>query len=153
MIQNAILKKLFFKENGKLSKGKLLNNGLGAYFAVSSYNDSRQEGKGVLSSASSAISDFALNTFMPGGFLGYMAVSALPEAGGLAIDAYDQMSAYGRSLQKQRRNTPFQNATFVDSQQTYTMRQAGMNLARQGQMAAQQTTMGNEASSISYMGR
>lgn len=153
MIQNAILKKLFYKENGKLSKGKLFNNGLGAYFAVSSYNESKQEGNGTLAAVSSAVSDFALNTFMPGGFLGYMAISALPEAGSLAVDAYDKMSAYGRSLQKQRRNTPFQNATFVDSQQTYTMRQAGMNLARQGQMAAQQTTMGNEASSISYMGR
>ena len=40
---------------------------------------------------------------------------------------------------------PFANSTFVDTQQTYTMRQAGMNLARQGQYAMQQAMLGDEA--------
>ena len=40
---------------------------------------------------------------------------------------------------------PFSNSTFIDTQQTYTMRQAGMNLAKQSKYNIQQAMMGDEA--------
>jgi hypothetical protein len=150
-LARIFLDKAFKNEAGKLSASKIATNGLlPGYFAVSEYGDKRAEGNGVISSAVSAAGDFAL------GFMSlplYIASTMGPAAAQGAVSAYDSLSAYSRQLQSQKRNKPFQNATFVDSQQTYTMRQAGMNLARQGQMAAQQTSMGNEAASIAFMGR
>lgn len=156
-LPKRILQKLFMKDGTSelafknLSRRKLLGAGMNSYFAVSGYQDSRAEGNGVISSAVSSAGDFALGYLI--GWPAYLAMDGIPALASFGVDAYDSLSAYSRQLQKQRRNVPFQNATFVDSQQTYTMRQAGMNLARQGQMAAQQTTLGNEAAQISYMGR
>lgn len=145
-----LMKKAFYNDKGKFSKlatgGTLLNG----YFALQEYNDNRNEGGTVLGSAFEAAGDLALGALM--GPFKYMAATMLPSLASGAVSAYDAYDKYGRQLQKNRRNKPFQNATFVDSQQTYTMRQAGLNLARQGQMAAQQTTFGNEAASVSYMG-
>lgn len=138
-----------FYKNGKIQKGAVAGLGMNAYFGISEYGDKRAEGNGVVSSALSAGADMALGMMsMPLMF----AKDLAPAVASGAVDAYYGLSEYSRQLQRQNRNTPFQNATFVDSQQTYTMRQAGMNLARQGQYAAQQTTMGNEAASINYNG-
>lgn len=149
-IAKTILNKLFM-ENGELSTKAVLGTGLTAYSAISEYNDSRQEGNGIIGSAASAAGDAVLMGLVNPWV--YLAGSAIAGAASHGVEAYDSISAYGRQLQAQKRNIPFQNATFLDSQQTYTMRQAGMNLARQGQFAAQQTTLGNEASSVSYIGR
>lgn len=150
-LARIFLDRAFKNEAGKWSASKIATNGLlPGYFAVSEYGDKRAEGNGVISSAVSAAGDAALS-FMSMPL--YIASAVLPAAAGAAMQGYDSLSAYSRQLQSQKRNKPFQNATFVDSQQTYTMRQASMNLARQGQMAAQQTSMGNEAASIAYMGR
>ena len=146
-----LAKKMFMDKSGKFSKmatGGTLMNG---YFALQEYNDSRNEGGSVAGSLFSAASDLALGALV--GPWKYMAATMLPSIATGSVDLYDAYNRYGRQLASQKRYKPFQNATFVDSQQTYTMRQAGMNLARQGQMAAQQTSLGNEASSISYMGR
>lgn len=145
----AILKKLVTNDKGEFSKmavGGALING---YTGISTYEDSRQEGNGVITSALQAGGDLAL------GYLNMplmLAKDFVPMAAEGLVNGYHALDQYSRSLKSKERNTPFQNATFVDSQQTYTMRQAGMNLARQGQYAAQQTTMGNEASSIAYNG-
>ena len=144
-----IASKMFKNDAGQWSKSKMFMGGMNAYMGISEYEDKRQEGNGMLTSALSAAGDVALGSLSMPLMLAKDVLPAVVEGG---IDAYDKLSAHARSLQKQDRNTPFQNATFVDSQQTYTMRQAGMNLARQGQYAAQQTTMGNEASSIAYNG-
>lgn len=144
-----IASKLFKNDKGQWSKSKMAMGGMNVYMGISEYEDKRQEGNGAFTSAMSAAGDIALGSLSMPLMLAKDVLPALAEG---AIDGYDKLSAYGRSLQRQNRNTPFQNATFVDSQQTYTMRQAGMNLARQGQYAAQQTTMGNEASSIAYNG-
>lgn len=131
-----------------------INTGMSVVGGISTFNESREEGGSVIGSALEAAVDVGIGAFAGlGGNLLYMGVQAAPAIGGAIYDAYNAVDMYGRRLQKQRRNTPFQNATFVDSQQTYTMRQAGMNLARQGQYAAQQTTLGNEAASVMYMGR
>lgn len=144
-----IAKKLFMNDEGKFSIMRTGGSLFTAYSGIDSYEESRQQGNGVLRSAIVGAGDLALGVLSPGLMIAKDFVPAMAELG---VDAYNKVSQYGRQLQRQDRNTPFQNATFVDSQQTYTMRQAGMNLARQGQYAAQQTTMGNEASSIAYNG-
>lgn len=129
----------------------MINTAMTGYMAIDSYSESRANGNGVIRSAlaagGDAIASTLLNPFV------YMGITMAPAIGSAAVNTYDSLSQYSRQLQRQRRNVPFANATFVDSQQTYTMRQAGMNLARQGQMASRQTSLGNEASSVSYMGR
>ena len=146
----ALLNKAAKNEKGEWSKMAMAGTAANVGFAVAEYGDKRAEGNGIVSSAISAAGDLAL------GFMSmplYIGSAILPEMAKGAVSGYDAIANYSRQLQSQQRNKPFQNATFVDSQQTYTMRQAGMNLARQGQMAAQQTSMGNEAASIGYMGR
>lgn len=146
-LPRAILEK--FYKDGKFKKGAIAGLGMNAYFGISEYSDKRAEGNGVLTSGIAAAGDLALGAMsMPL----MLAKDLAPAVASGLVDGYYGLQQYGRSLQRQNRNTPFQNATFVDSQQTYTMRQAGMNLARQGQYAAQQTTMGNEAASINYNG-
>lgn len=153
-LPRSLINKLFKKKNangewewsGMAIGGTALNVG----FAGMEYNDKRAEGNGVITSAMSAAGDLALGALSMPLLIG---TTLAPELARGAVSAYDSASSYSRQLQRQGRNRPFQNATFVDTQQTYTMRQAGMNLARQGQMAAQQTSMGNEAASIGYMGR
>lgn len=147
-VGSKILNKLFMNSAGEFSAWQTINTGANVYFGVESYNDSRNEGSGVISSAVGAAGEMALMGMM--GVIPYMALSLTPALARGAVDLYDNVSAYSRKLQRERRNIPFQNATFVDSQQTYTMRQAGMNLVRQGQYAAQQTSLGNEASSVAF---
>jgi len=145
-IGTKIINKLAKNDKGEWSKMAMAGTGVNLYFGASEYADKRAEGEGVLSAGLSAAGDIALGLLAPMKvYMGVMMAPALAEG---AVDAYHALDQYGRQLKAQRRNLPFQNATFVDSQQTYTMRQAGMNLARQGQMAAQQTTMGNEASAF-----
>lgn len=147
-LARTLLEKAFYKD-GKFNKMATAGTLANAYFGISEYGDKRAEGNGVIASGLSAAGDFALGQLsMPL----MVAKDLVPAIAGGAVDGYYALDQYSRSLQRQNRNTPFQNATFVDSQQTYTMRQAGMNLARQGQYAAQQTTMGNEAASINYNG-
>lgn len=129
--------------NGKPGWGTALNLGIGGMFAISEYNDSREEGNGVISSALSAARDFAISNMI--GVVPYMAMSILPAAAEGAVDAYDAISQYGRSLDRMSMETPFINSTFVDTQQTYTMRQAGMNLAKQSKYNIQQVMLGDEA--------
>lgn len=129
--------------NGKLGWGTALNLGISGIFAVSEYNDSREEGNGVISSALSAAGDFAISNMV--GVVPYMAMSILPAVAEGVVDAYDAINQYGRSLDRMSMGTPFINSTFVDTQQTYTMRQAGMNLAKQSKYNIQQAMLGDEA--------
>lgn len=150
-VSRSILERLYKNKKGEISKMSMINTAMTGYMAVDSYSESRANGNGVIRSAlaagGDAIASTLLNPFV------YMGITMAPAIGSAAVNTYDSLSQYSRQLQRQRRNVPFANATFVDSQQTYTMRQAGMNLARQGQMASRQTSLGNEASSVSYMGR
>ena len=50
-----------------------------------------------------------------------------------------------RNMNRQARRIPFNNSTFNDNQRAFTMRQAGMQLAKNSQYNLQQSLMGNEA--------
>lgn len=121
------------------NSGKIIGGGLMAYFAVDEYNTARQEGNGVVSSAVSA----ALPLMMGGwGYAAYVAATELPA---LTVNALEAYSQYGRNLARQSKQTPFMNAKFNETQQTYTMRQAGMQLAQRSKYNLQQSMLGDEA--------
>lgn len=125
------------------NKGAIFNGGLGAYFAVDGYETARQEGSGVTGAAVHALTEAALPMMMGGwAYAGYLAATELP---GLAVGAVEGYARYSRSLARQSKQTPFINAMFNETQQTYTMRQAGMALAQKSKYNLQQTLLGNEA--------
>ena len=127
----------------KKNLGSTINIGLGTYFAADAYGTSRSEGNGVMSSALNGVMEGIVPMMMgPASYIGYEAITSLP---GAAITAAEGLNTYGRGLSKQSNQTPFKNATFVDTQQTYTMRQAGMSLAQKSKYSLQQTMLGNEA--------
>lgn len=128
---------------GGVGVGAMVNGGMGVYFGYDGYNSAREQGNGVVSSLASAVGEAALPMLMGGwAYAGYLAATELPGAAVSAVESYNQ---YGRSLAKQNRQTPFMNAKFNETQQTFTMRQAGMALAQKSKYNLQQTMLGNEA--------
>lgn len=148
-VVNKLLKKAVKNDAGKVigydgyDKMKMVNVGLGGAFSISDYNDMRDNGNGVISSALMAAGNFAVSNMV--GMPFYLATTMAPALAQGAVDGFDALASYGRSLDLQAQNKPFSNSTFVDTQQTYTMRQAGLNLARQSKYATQQAMLGDEA--------
>ena len=125
------------------NSGKIIGGGFAAYSAVDGYNTARQEGNGVVSSAVSGLAEAALPLLMGGwGYAAYVAATELPA---LTVNALEAYSQYGRNLARQSKQTPFMNAKFNETQQTYTMRQAGMQLAQRSKYNLQQSMLGDEA--------
>ena len=134
---SSILKKA--KQVGSSVGGAILPIG----FGLMEYNSAREQGKSVLGAATQAIGSeiFWDST----GFLLGTALTTLPALPKTAINIGENLSSMSRSMNRGAINTPFSNATFVDTQQTYTMRQAGMQMAQASRYNLQQTLLGNEA--------
>lgn len=120
-------------------KGMAINAGLGSWAAMSTFDDARHEGSGIVSSALQAVAE---------GFIG----STIP--GALALTAKDLIPAGYEFIQSERAmlrqesahsQVPFSNAYFQDQPQFATMRQAGMALAKKSEYNLQQAQLGNEA--------
>lgn len=136
-----------------MAEGKtLLPKGLGGWFNVAAsvasgyydYSTKRDEGAGVLSSTASAATEFALSEML--GFWGYIGYTGMTMLGDLGLAAVETLDAKSRQHQRDMKNNVlFRNHTFVDAPQLYTMRQAGMALARQAKYNSELTTLGNEA--------
>ena len=124
--------------------GKAVGYGVPIAFGIDSYIDERKQGNTRLGSLGNAITSFVLPEVMGvGGYLLYEGVKALP---GAVVGGAQFIERQGRELTRAGRDqSPFRTNTFVDSQQIYTMRQAGMALAEQSKYALQQTLMGDEA--------
>lgn len=124
--------------------GGPLGFGLATYTAFSGYKEAREEGHGRLSSAAHAATDLILPEFL--GWKTHLALGAasfLPKA---AVQGMQTVAQLGREYERSVRDqSPFRSNTFVDSQQIYTMRQAGVALAEQSKYSLQQTLIGNEA--------
>ena len=120
--------------------GKIMMAG----FGISTYKDYREEGRGVLNSVGNTALDLMIPELMgwkP--WLAYEAISHIPEA---VVSGGQWLARENRELERGARDqSPFRNHTFVDSQQIYTMRQAGLALAEQSKYALQQSLMGDEA--------
>lgn len=124
--------------------GNHLGTGLGLYFGYDMYKDERAQGNTRLGSLGNAALAFVLPELMGfGTYLGYEFVKNAPS---LILSGAQNISQTVREYERDVQNqAPFRANTFVDSQQIYTMRQAGMALAEQSKYALQQSLMGDEA--------
>ena len=127
----------------KKHSGSAVNIGLNSYFAYDGYRMAREEGSGVASSVVSGAAEAAIPILIgPWAYIGMQLATGIP---GAVVSGVESVSQYGRSLSKQSNQRPFQNSNFVETQGTYTMRQAGMALAQKSKYSLQQTLLGNEA--------
>lgn len=117
--------------------------GFGVIGGISDYQDAREEGKNVINASASAVAEGALPYIlgMPM-YLGYEMLTSGPTGALEVSHAYDQ---YKRKLALESRNQAFQSAHFNDTEQTYTMRQAGLAIAKRSEYNIQQAMLGNEA--------
>lgn len=119
-----------------------LNIGLGAYSGVSSYNEARQQGQSNLGAIAKGVADGALIDII--GWKLYFGGAALISAPKMAVGAYENLAQKSRSMEMSN-HAPFIGNSFVDTEQTYTMRQAGMQMAEQSQFNTKRALLGNEA--------
>jgi len=124
-----------------ISKG--LSLGIPLFFGKQAFDRSREEGHGVAMSAARGIGDYVVPRSI--GYGNYMALQAASSVPKLAVNAMQSLDEKSRVMNRSQKNSPFNNATFVDTQQNYTMRQAGMQMAKASQYNLQQSLMGNEA--------
>lgn len=125
------------------NKGAAFNGALGTWFAASTFQDEREQGASALSASASAGMDLALPMMMSAKkYIGLQAAIALP---GLAFDGYMAAQKYRRQLHHENSGQAFQNAQFNDTEQAFTMRQAGMAIAKRSRYNTQQAMLGNEA--------
>jgi len=127
----------------KRSPGGVLGNGIGIYFGMDTYQEARESGDSKFIAAGQAVGEFAMASFM--GFLPYVAFEAVTSAPSLAMNAIHEAGIKGRKMQVENSNRAFQNSTFSDTEQIYTMRQAGMAIAQRSRYNTQQAMLGNEA--------
>lgn len=134
---------LFKDSEGKFSKSKLFNNALMGYFALSEYGDYRDQGDGVITAAAKTGANQAL--MLATGVWPYMGFELLRNSGAL-VEAGEQLAMQRRAFYADEQyQAPFRTNTFVDNEQLYTMRQAGIALAQQAKYKQVATMMGNEA--------
>lgn len=121
-----------------------LNTVVGGAFAAGTYDDARQSGDGVGSSLLQAGGDFAGTMLMGGGL--YMGLQMVAGGGKAAIEGYNALDQKRRQVGRDMRQEAFSSAQFNDTEQTYTMRQAGMAIAKRARGNADLVQLGNEAS-------
>lgn len=148
-VMSSISSRLFSKlEEQGISSKTLLGWGMNLGFGAMTYHDEREKGRGIAGSAASAIgTNIMMDIVGAPAYIGIQAAQALPKA---VMGGALEVGKYARSLAMNGRNKPFINAHFNDSQQAYTMRQAGMSLAKASKYNLQQTMLGNEASYMHY---
>lgn len=127
--------------------GSAMSVGMPLYFGMQEYKAAREEGNSMLMSGARAVGDFAVSEMMGMGYLGLQLAPLIPKG---AVGLAESLNSMSRSMNQAAVAGPFSNATFNDTQQTYTMRQAGMQLAQASKYNLQQTLMGNEAQYLKY---
>lgn len=119
------------------------NVGMSLYFGADQYQEERQAGSSAPIAAGKAIVDNTLPLLMGlPQYLGYEAITHMPELAMQGVDAYNR---YSRELGQQQRRQTFNTARFNDTEQYYTMRQAGMAIAQRSRYNTRQAMLGNEA--------
>ncbi len=113
------------------------------YFGATGYSRARQEGHGVPGSVIKGTLDAVLIDTI--GFKTYFPLLAARGLPGAATKGVEALGKHARDMSSRRANRPFQNNTFVDTEQNYTMRQAGMAMAEQSKYNLQHSMLGNEA--------
>lgn len=120
-----------------------VNTAFGVWTGLDTYQEKRQEGAGVISSAASGVIDAALPMMMPiSVYMGMELATGIPTA---AVEGAIAANQYKHKLAQEARGQAFVNAKFNDTQQAYTMRQAGMAIAERSKYNVNQAMLGNEA--------
>jgi hypothetical protein len=131
----------FIKKSGKLTALGYATDIAGS---IVEYDSQRDSGSGVMYSLGAAAVDLILPNMM--GTMPYLAISGVPALAEFGIDTFESLSESKRKQEKYlRQQAAFKNSTFVENPQIYTMRQAGLALAKQSRYKMQETMMGNEA--------
>ena len=120
-----------------------VNTGFGIWAGSDAYQEAKQEGAGTVGAVASGIAEGALPMILSAP--GYIVYEALANGGEYAMKGSTALSAYQRNMARSMDNRAFINAHFDDTQQTFTMRQAGMAIAERSRYNTQQAMMGNEA--------
>lgn len=132
------------KKLGSYIWNNKLNTAFTGFMGISSYNDAREQGNGVFSSALKAGVELGYYAVTPMKLA--IGVDILKGAGSMAVGGIESANQYMRSYERDLRDqTAFKNYTWNDSQQLATMRQAGMHLAQRSKYQLQQALIGNEA--------
>lgn len=116
---------------------------MGGAFALGTYDEARESGDGVASSVLQAGGEFAANMILGGPL--YLGLMALSGGGQLGVQAYNAMDQRRHQVARDMRQRAFSSAEFNDTEQTYTMRQAGMAIARRARGNADLVQLGHEA--------
>ena len=116
--------------------------GLSAYSGISTFNTERREGKSTVGALASGVVDGFLVDAI--GLKAYIGLTAIRATGGGLVKGYENLSQKSRSLQMSR-NAPFSANTFMETEQTYTMRQAGMSMIEGSSMSTKKALLGSEA--------
>lgn len=119
------------------------NGVMTGYFAMDSYQEAKREGKGTAGALGSAAMSAVLPMTM--GILPWMGFELVTSAPGMAASAYGSLSKYRRELGQKQRHIAFQNASFQENQQTYTMRQAALAIAERTRYNRSLALQGHEA--------
>ena len=142
-ILQTTMKAALRNSDGKISLSRIGEGVFTGGLLLNDYSSRRDEGDSVLSAAFGAAAQQGLA--MATGFKGYMAFELLRNSG-VIVDAVESLSAQRRAYYaNEQYQAPFRTNTFVDNEQLYTMRQAGMELAKQAKYKQVATMMGNEA--------
>lgn len=123
--------------------GRIVGGGFAAMSGISTFNQSRESGNDVVSSAAKAGFNVMLTESV--GFLPYVGIQLAGAAGKGVVQGGQQLNRMARDMQRQSVPSIFRDANFMDTQANYTMRQAGMKLAEASKFNLQQSIMGNEA--------
>jgi hypothetical protein len=140
---NANMLNSFQGAYGNMSFGQKLSAAGTATAGVMGYNSARAEGAGVPGALAQGVSDAFLMDLV--GFKKYLGGAVLLQAPGAIASGYASLSMQARETARAGTASPFSNSTFVDSEQVYTMRQAGMAMMAQSKQNVRQTMLGNEA--------
>lgn len=134
------------RETGKIAK-KNLGGSIGvaatAASGVMSYNDARSNGSGVIGAAAQGVTDALIIDLI--GWPAYLAWQGASGLGSLGKQAFIQSSEKAREYNRLGTAGPFSTATHVDTEQSYTMRQAGLTQIQNNMFNTKKAVMGNEA--------
>ena len=142
-ILQTTMKAALRNSDGKISLGRIGESVFAGGLLLNDYSTRRDEGNSALSATFGAVAEQGLA--MATGFKGYMAFELLRNSG-VIVDALESFSAQRRAYYaNEQYQAPFRTNTFVDNEQLYTMRQAGMELSKQTKYRQVAAMMGNEA--------
>lgn len=138
----AHLGKTIAKKIAGMSTGQKIAAGYAAFEFTTEYNRARREGMGAIGATAKAIVDsFMVNIIGIGPYAAMMAVQHGPA---LVVAKAEGLQRKAREMERAS-YAPFLGNSFVDTQASYTMRQAGMQMIQDSVLNTKKAMLGSEA--------